>query len=118
MVAAEIVVTATMPHVVETIVDENDAPKNLTGATQPPRLQGVSQEIANELDVVGVVTDAANGQVTFASIGAVLTVANLTDAGVDSALFLCRVKYWDAAGKFDYGEAFSLKFVLSPLDEV
>jgi hypothetical protein len=112
----ELVVGSTRKPIIITLVDENDVPINLTGATANPRLQGQSNEVALvDLDVVGAISDPAQGVVTFAEAGTFVTSANLTGAGTRRGVWTLRVKFWDAAGKFDFGPEFMVAWNQDPL---
>lgn len=114
----QVVVGATRKRLVLTIVDENDVPIDLTGATQPPRLQGKCAELpAIPLDVVGSLTDAANGVATWTALGSLVSAANLASVDPDllSALFNLRVKFWDSAGLIDWTDEFQIAWIDDPL---
>lgn len=115
MALADIVVGSTRKSLDVTIVDSDGAPVNITGATSAPKLQGKSSEISTTIDATGTIVDAANGKVRFSSMGTLITHANLASGGVTAATFKLRVKWYDAAGLFDYGEEFSLRWVDNPL---
>lgn len=81
---------------------------NLTGATV--RLTGKSQDLpAKTLNVVGAVTDGAQGVCTWAGVGNETAYVSITDmAGRREALFTCQIKYEDAASEEDFGPIFEL----------
>jgi len=97
-----------------TIVDENGNPINLTGGYG--RLQGRSRDLPSiTIDFLGTLVDAAGGVVKFASMGGLVTQANLTAAAVDRATFRCKVKYQDNTGLVDFTDEFEFIWSEDPL---
>jgi hypothetical protein len=112
--ADEVVVGATRKNLVATIVDSDGLVVNLTGGAV--RMEGRSSDLpAISLDVAGTLTDPAQGKVTFAALGTLVSQANLTAAGIAEATFRLRIKYTDAAAKVDFGPIFEIKWVKDPL---
>lgn len=113
--ADEVVVGATRKDLVVVLVDASTGvPINLTGGSA--RLQGKSTSLPSvPIDVAMTLTDAANGKVTAASLGSLVTHANLSGAGLTNAWYVLRVKFTDATAKVDYGPEFELVFKDNPL---
>lgn len=111
----EVVVGSTRKDLVVTVVDANGVIVNLTGGTV--RLQGRSNDLTTKtLDVLGTLTNPAQGQVTFSAIGTLITQADLTGPPViPDAKFRLRIKYTDNVPKFDYGPEFEMQWVHDPL---
>lgn len=110
----EIVVGASRKNLVATIVDDDGAVVNLTGGAV--RMQGRSTSMsAKTINVAGVLTDPAQGVVTFYALGDLITQGELTTAGLAEAIFRLRLYYTDVAALDDYGELFELKWVSDPL---
>lgn len=111
--ADEIVVGATRKNLVATIVDSDGAVVNLTGGTV--RMQGRCASLSGKtIDVAGVITDPAQGKVTFSALGSLVTQAELTAAALTEAIFTLRLKYTDVAALIDFGESFELKWIHDP----
>lgn len=109
--ADEVVVESTMRDLVVSLVDNNNAPINLTGGSA--RLQGKSAQIVTTVDVAGALTDPAQGGVTFTGIGALITAANL--GSNERATFKLRVKYTDASAEWDYSDPFNIDWLAKPV---
>lgn len=115
-VVTEVVVSSTRPSLQVTVTDRNGVPVDLTGASAAPRLQGKSAEVpAVTIDLVGTIVGAASGRVDFTSLGTLVTHAQLVSAGVTQGTFTCRVKWFDAAAKWDYGDPTYLRFSDTPI---
>lgn len=111
MAVEEVVVDSTKRALVVTLVDENNDPLDLTGGSV--KLQGKSDDIVTTIDYAGTLTDAAQGVVTFTGIGALITAANL--GSNKKATYNLRVKFTDAATKFDYTRKFQIDWVEKPV---
>ena len=107
----EVVVDSNKRSLVVTLVDENNVPVNLTGGSA--KLQGKSDDIATTIDYPGTLTDPAQGIVTFAEIGALITAANL--GALKKATYNLRVKFTDGSAKFDYTRKFQIDWVEKPV---
>lgn len=113
--ADEVVVGATRKDLVVVLLDATTGvPINLTGGSA--KLQGRSPDlVAVNIDSVMTLTDPANGKVTMASLGALVTHANLAAASIVSAVYKLRVRFTDASAKVDFGPEFELVFKDNPL---
>lgn len=112
--ADQVVVGATKRDLVVTILDESGNVVDLTGGSA--RLQGRSSTLPeNEIDVAGVLTDPAQGVVTFAGIGTYVTTEELATLHAEKATFRLRVKFTDASAEFDYGDLFEIEWWQDPL---
>lgn len=114
MAVEEVVVGATKRELIVTIVDENNVPVNLTGGSV--RLQGKSSDLPGiNIDQPGVLSDPANGVAKWAQLGTFITSGQLTTAVIDEATYKLRIKFTDAAAKFDYGDFFQIKWSQTPV---
>lgn len=112
--ADQVVVGATKRDLVVVILDEDGDPVNLTGGAA--RLQGRSSVLTEKvLDVAGILSDPAQGRVTFPGIGAYVTSEDLAALHAEKAPFRLRVKFTDVAGEFDYGDLVEIEWWQDPL---
>lgn len=108
----EIVIGATLKVIERQIVDADGEPLDISGGAV--RLQGVSDDIATKIDVVGAIYDGPQGLVRFDEAGGDDFVP-LTDLGAKSeALFRLRTKFTDLAGKTDFGQEFLVRWLAPP----
>jgi len=112
-VADEVVVGASRKDLVVTLVDATTGvPINLSGGSA--KMQGKCPDLPSfPFDVVMTLTDPANGKVTYAGLGSLLTHANL--GGLKSGTYTLRVRFTDASAKVDFGPEFELVFKDNPL---
>ena len=109
----EVVVGATRKDLRVTVVDEFGNPVDITAGFV--RLEATSEDLPTvEIDEAGTLYDPANGVAQWAEIGTFVTDADM--GSKLEATYVCRVKYTDAAGKFDWGPKFSLTYVQAPLE--
>lgn len=113
--ADEVVVGATRRDLVVILVDAvSGVPINLTGGSA--KLQGKSPDLpAVPFDAAMTLTDAANGKVTLAGLGSLVTHANLAAVSMKSATYALRVRFVDASSKVDFGTEFEVVYKDNPL---
>lgn len=113
----EVVVGATKPPLIAFWEDENGMPISLLNGSA--RLQGRCDSMPGvQIDSLGSLTDPQQGEATFNSLGTLVSQAQLDAAGLMEATFNLRVKFTDAAGKFDWSEAIFIKWVRTPISVV
>lgn len=115
------VIGSTRKILVVTIEDESGVVVDLRGGSA--KLQGHSGDLpAADLDVEGTLSgsgaDLQNGIVVWPRLGdpsIFVDDADLTAAGITSALYRCRIQYTDAGTLVDYGPEFDLVWVMPPV---
>ena len=101
---------------VATIVDENGNIVQLLTPASSHALQGRSRDLPGvTINKVADVVDGPAGVVTFNSIGALVTQAQLTAAGLHRATFRLKVRYFDVASKLDFTDSVELVWDEDPL---
>jgi hypothetical protein len=109
----EVVVGATGKDLEITLVDERKRVIPITGGRV--WLQATSLDLPGvTLDVEGAVVDGPNGLVKWEGIGDPTTYISGAELTATPALFVCRVKYRDAAGKYDWTPEFLIQWVAAP----
>jgi len=111
----EVVAETTARDVIGRIVDENGEALDL-GATATARLQGQSADLPGVyFNEACTVTDPSTGLITYPQAGMLVSVNDLTSAGIDKATFRCAFFYTDSAGATDYSEEFDITFKTPPI---
>lgn len=111
---SEVVVGATRVNLLVTIVDENNAPINITGGTV--RLQGTTADIPNNtIDVAGTINDGPNGIAQWSQLGGTNFVTTAELGALSQATYTCRVKFTDSSGLISYGPEFDLTWKKPPI---
>jgi hypothetical protein len=109
----EAVVGSTRKTLKVVLLDEDDLPINITGATVL-HLQGTSPDLPGvQLDVAGTIFDGPSGVAQWQQVGTFVTGGQL--GSKPSATFNLRVKLVDASAKLDYGPVFQFTWFPTPI---
>jgi hypothetical protein len=112
MAVEEVVVGSTRKQIVDQVLDKvTGLPINITGGAF--LLEGTSLDLpSKQISQAGTITDAANGVVTWSSVGSYVTSGDM--GALKQALFTLRWRFTDAAAKIDWSSTFQLNFVMPP----
>lgn len=107
----------TQRQIVVTVVDENNNVVPLSTTLGNHKLQGRSNDTpAVTIDYAPTAVDGPNGVLTFATVGGLVSQANLTAAAKKSATYRLKVRFTTASGSLvGFTDKFFYTFDEDPL---